>query len=170
MYSYLENVNLDPLSPAAGRLVASVLYNARRYDEAIAQSRRVLERDPEVHSAYRELGRAYLAQGHCEEALDAFHRLQDEGFEGEALARCGRREEAREILARLKREADKDPTRRATGVARIYAALGDHARALEYLERAQKEYGYVQRLRDPAWDPLRGEPRFIALRKQMGLD
>jgi TolB-like protein/Flp pilus assembly protein TadD len=161
---------LDPLSPAAGRLVASVLYVSRRYDEAIAQSRKVLERGPEVHSAYRELGRAYLAQGLCEEALDAFHRLQDDGFEGEALARCGRREEAREVLAQLKRAADRDPTRRATGVARIYAALGDHTRALEYLERGQKEYGYVQRLRDPAWDPLRGEPRFIALRKQMGLD
>jgi TolB-like protein/Flp pilus assembly protein TadD len=144
---------LDPLSPAAGRLVASVLYVSRRYDEAIAQSRKVLERGPEVHSAYRELGRAYLAQGLCEEALDAFHRLQDDGFEGEALARCGRREEAREVLAQLKRAADRDPTRRATGVARIYAALGDHTRALEYLERGQREYGYVQRLRDPAWDP-----------------
>jgi tetratricopeptide (TPR) repeat protein len=161
---------LDPLSPAAGRLVASVLYDARRYDEAVAQARRVIERNPEVHSAYRELGRAYLAKGLCEQALDAFHRLQDEGFEGEALARCGRREEAREILAQLKREADKDPTRRATGVARIYAALGDHAQALAYLERAQKEYGYVQRLRDPAWDSLRKEPRFLSLRKQMGLD
>jgi TolB-like protein len=161
---------LDPLSPSAGRLVASVLYNARRYDQAIAQSRRVLERNPEVHSAYRELGRAYLAEGLCEDALDAFHRLPDEGFEGEALARCGRSEAARKILARLKKEADADPTRRATGVARIYAALGDHARALEYLERAREEYGYVQRLLDPAWDPLRQEPQFVALRKEMGLD
>jgi tetratricopeptide (TPR) repeat protein len=116
------------------------------------------------------LGRAYLAKGLCEEALDAFRRLQDEGFQGEALARCGRREEALQILARLKREADADPTMRATGVARIYAALGDHSQALDYLERAQRDYGYVQRLRDPAWNPLRGEPRFIALRKKMGLD
>jgi TolB-like protein/cytochrome c-type biogenesis protein CcmH/NrfG len=161
---------LDPLSPATGRLVASVLYNSRRYDEAIAQARAVLQRDPEVRSAYRELGRAYLARGLCAEALDAFRRLQDEGFQGEVLARCGRREEALEIVTRLKREADADHTRRATGVARVYMALGDHARALEYLERTHKEYGYVQRLRDPAWDPLRGEPKFIALRKQMGLD
>src|SRR5215471_15426253 len=98
----------------------------------MAQARMVLERDPEVHSVYRELGRAYLADGLCEEALDAFRRLQDEGFEGEALVRCGRRDEARAILGRLKREADADLTLRATGVARIYTALGDNARALEY--------------------------------------
>jgi TolB-like protein/Flp pilus assembly protein TadD len=158
---------LDPLSPAAGRLVASVLYNARRYDEAIAQSRRVLERDPEVRSVYRELGRAYLAKGLCAEALDSFHRLQDPGFEGEALARCGRPDEARRILQRLKTEADVDRSMRATGVARVYAALGDRARALDYLERTTKDYGYVQRLRDPAWDSLRDEPRFSALRRQM---
>jgi len=161
---------LDPLSPAAGRLVASVLYNARRYDEAIAQGRKVVERNPEVRSAYRELGRAYLAAGRCEEALAAFQRLGDEGFAGEALARCGRSEEALVILDRLESEAKQDRTRRATGVARVYLALGEPSRALDYLEYTQKEYGYIQRLRDPAWDSLRSDARFVALRKRMGLD
>ena len=161
---------LDPLSPAASRLVASVLYNARRYDEAIAQGRKVVERNPEVRSAYRELGRAYLAAGRCEEALDAFHRLGDEGFAGEALARCGRREEALLILKRLENQAKQDRTRRATGVARVYLALGEPSRALDYLEYTQQEYGYIQRLRDPAWDSLRNDARFVALRKRMGLD
>ena len=160
---------LDPLSPAAGRLVASVLYNARRYDDAINQGRKVVERNPEVRSAYRELGRAYLAAGRCEEALDAFHRLGDEGFSGEALARCGRRDEALSLLERLETEANQDRTRRATGVARVYLALGEPSRALDYLEYTQPEYGYIQRLRDPAWDPIRNEPRFIALRSRMGL-
>ena len=161
---------LDPLSPAQGRLVASVLYNWRRYDEAIAQSRKVLERAPEVHSTYRELGRAYLAKGLCAEALEAFRELGDDGFTGAALARCGRREEALAILARLRKEAETDRTQRTTGVARIYAALGERARALDYLEHSRESFGYVQRLRDPQWDSLRTEPRFIALLKRMGMD
>lgn len=161
---------LDPLSPAAGRLVASVLYNARRYGDAITQGRKVVERNPEVRSAYRELGRAYLAAGRCDKALDAFHWLEDEGFAGEALARCGRRDEALLILRQLERKANQDRTRRATGIARVYLALGEPSRALDYLEYTQKEYGYIQRLRDPAWDPLRADARFIALRKGMGLD
>jgi TolB-like protein/Flp pilus assembly protein TadD len=161
---------LDPLSPAAGRLTASVLYNARRYDEAIARGRQVVERNPEVRSAYRELGRAYLAAGRCEEALDAFHQLDDEGFAGEALARCGRRDEALRILQHLENEAKEDRSRRATGAARVYMALGEPSRAMDYLEYTEREYGYIQRLRDPAWDPLRRDARFIALRKRMGLD
>ena len=115
------------------------------------------------------MGRAYLAAGRCEEALDAFHRLGDEGFSGEALARCGRRDEALSLLERLETEANQDRTRRATGVARVYLALGEPSRALDYLEYTQPEYGYIQRLRDPAWDPIRNEPRFIALRSRMGL-
>ena len=102
--------------------------------------------------------------------MDAFQRLGDEGFRGVALARCGRRDEAEVILRRLEREAKEDHTHGATGVARIYPALGEPSRALEYLEYTQKEYGYIQRLRDPAWGPLRNDARFVALRKRMGPD
>ena len=73
-------------------------------------------------------------------------------------------------LERLEKQANQDRTRRATGVARVYLALGEPSRALDYLEYTQKEYGYIQRLRDPAWDPIRNDARFITLLKRMGLD
>jgi hypothetical protein len=86
------------------------------------------------------------------------------------LARCGRQQEALEILGRLKIGADAGRRELTIRVAEIYTALDDHPKALDYLERASKGYEYHVRLRDPLWDPLRGEPRFIALRKRMGLD
>ena len=52
------------------------------------------------------------------------------------------------------------------GLAHVYAWAGEHDRALEILEQLVKSPGYLnygQLLHDPAWEPLRGKPRFQAL-------
>ena len=52
------------------------------------------------------------------------------------------------------------------GLAQVYTWTGQHDRALEIIERLVKSPGYLSYghlLHDPAWEPLRGYPRFQAL-------
>ncbi|MGH9661292.1 MAG: hypothetical protein ACRD96_22275, partial [Bryobacteraceae bacterium] len=52
----------------------------------------------------------------------------------------------------------------------IWAGLGDKQRAIDWLEKAHQERWYFHPLVAPEWDLLRGEPRFEALRKEMGVE
>jgi hypothetical protein len=56
-------------------------------------------------------------------------------------------------------------------LARIHAAMGNTEQALSWLEqaRAQRSNGMVTLKVDPAWDPLRAEPRFQELLRAAGL-
>ena len=74
-------------------------------------------------------------------------------------ARCGDREGALRELASM--EQDQEAGRgNPRNVARGYLGLGDKQRALDWLERAQKEGWWNHSLAAPDWDPLRGDPRF----------
>ena len=57
-------------------------------------------------------------------------------------------------------------------IAALYAILGDHESALEWLERSEAERTVVHTFisTHPGLDGLRSEPRFIALMKNLGLD
>ena len=56
-------------------------------------------------------------------------------------------------------------------VAMVYHALGDEGEALSQLDRACEERDVRLRLLkvDPRWDSLRGNPRFVAILKRIGL-
>jgi hypothetical protein len=63
-----------------------------------------------------------------------------------------------------------DP-RQTLHLASVYARLGDRPKALDYLERALKERqaDLIFINVDPYFDSLRGEPRFQAVAKAVGL-
>src|SRR5207245_3785829 len=81
-------VNLDPFSSVNNARLSSMLFLARRYDEALAQSLRVLELDSLVPgpAGRGDLARAYLWLGRGAEALAAL-----EGRPGLSAAICGGR-------------------------------------------------------------------------------
>ena len=56
--------------------------------------------------------------------------------------------------------------------AMIYVGLGDKGRALDGLEKAYEARSWLLLWlkMDRIFDPLRSEPRFIALLKKVGLD
>lgn len=60
----------------------------------------------------------------------------------------------------------------AFNLALVSLGLGDRARALDYLERAyaadSQWLGWLKY--DRTFDPLRSEPRFVALMKKLRLD
>src|SRR5438093_13484196 len=59
----------------------------------------------------------------------------------------------------------------AGGEASLYVALGDHKKALDFLDRAfqERSYGVLFLHLYPEFKPLRSEPRFQALLKAVGI-
>ena len=86
-------------------------------------------------------------------------------------AREGRKQEALKLLEELK-ETARD--RYVSGVlfAQVYVGLGENDQALRWLERAYEDRDTWTQWTNiwPLLDPLRSEPRFIALLKKVGLD
>lgn len=166
-----QAVALDPLPYVVSNDRASILYCARRYNQSIARARQVLAIDPSFWPAHFDIGNCLLATGHYAEAIAEFRLVPDaSGPMGQALALTGQRAQALEILRSLEAEAGQTGNGRVHS-AYIQTALGDHAAALASLEDAYAQHETDVNFIgvDPRLDALRGEPRFRALLKKLGL-
>jgi tetratricopeptide (TPR) repeat protein len=169
---------LDPLSGDVSGWLARFLLYAKDYSGAIAQAEKALELDDENFRAYLYIGSAHMAMGDPTRALEWYRRglglekavRSYDALIVRALAALGQREEADAILARLDEESRREYVR-AEIVAMGYAAVGDLDRAFNSLERAYqaRSAGLVLLQLDPAYDPLRGDPRYADLVKRIGL-
>jgi len=171
-------VKLDPFSIVNNARLASMLFYSRRYNEAVAQSRQVLELDLRFLQGHAELARADLQLGRCVEALAEFEQVgvmtgaAFRGLLGYAYARCGHRAQAFAELSHLETEQKQGQVVSHYDVAMIYAGLGDTDRAFAELDSAYAERPwamFVLRV-DPAFDGLRADPRFGRLLKKVGLE
>ena len=169
---------LDPLSPMTGTSVGLRLYYARRYGEAVAQYRMVLQFDPRFTQAHIGLGWALLEQGDYRAALGEFQQALDltggrQGLQplAVATARAGRTSEARRLLARLHVLSGEHYVSPAA-LAEIYVALGEPDSAFAWLATARRRRAdeICLLLNNPRLDPLRSDPRFGALLREVGLD
>jgi TolB-like protein/DNA-binding winged helix-turn-helix (wHTH) protein/Tfp pilus assembly protein PilF len=169
---------LNPLSPIISRSLSTVLYMARRFDQAIEQCH-VTERTHPGFSANQQLlGLVYAATGKNQEALTALDQAEelaeiesDYGALGWAYAAAGRKAKAQEMLVRALKIAQRrqiDPG----AVGLIYIGLGQNDDALTWLEKAHQQRGSYTNLYlkvDPMFDPLRSSPRFQELLRKMNL-
>ena len=172
-------VNLDPFSSVNNARLASMLYYARRYNEAVAQARRLREMDSMFFQVRVELARAYLQLGQCDEALAAMKHAPEQasgaayfgGVWGWINARCGHPAQALAELNRFRAEAREGRYVSHYSLAIIHAALGDSERAFAQLDSAYVEGTWAMfTLRvEPAFDALRADPRFARLLKKVGL-
>jgi tetratricopeptide (TPR) repeat protein len=124
------------------------------------------------------LGLAYEQKGMIAQAIAAFERAtslsQDMPFAlastAHALARAGERERAARTHARL---VDLAARRYVSpySIALVHAGLAEHDEAFRWLERACEER--ADRLVfldvDPAFDPMRSDPRFGAIVDRIGV-
>jgi hypothetical protein len=144
----------------------TVLFQARRYAEAVRYSLKLKQDSPELFRFPVLLGHSLLMLGRTEEAALAF----GQDITGEALlaARSGNRELAFAKLAALK-ERERDFGNFDS--ARIYAQLGEKDAAFEALNRAweARESSLLGLKVDPYLDPLRGDSRYAALLRMLGL-
>jgi serine/threonine-protein kinase len=171
---------LDPLSLIIAEGHAYLFTLARRYDEAVAGFRGLLDLDPSYYKAYSSLGRAHVQQGRYDEAVTAFEKARELAGDlpsilaalGQAHGMAGRPEAARTLLARLRELEASDSFVPATSYALVHSGLGERDRALDWLEAAlvRREMSLTLINVHPAYDALREEPRFAAIVRQLRLD
>jgi serine/threonine protein kinase/tetratricopeptide (TPR) repeat protein len=169
---------LDPLSLIINVAVGWAFYNDRRYDEGIEQLRRTIELDPNYPVTYWILGLVLRKTGCYELAIT-------EGEKGVRLsggsplmraalahtfAAAGRATEALQTLDDLTELA----THRYVApyfFAGIHVGLGEHDRAIEYLEKSYEEHCHwlIYLHMDPGMDGLRHDLRFQNLLQRVGL-
>jgi eukaryotic-like serine/threonine-protein kinase len=169
-------VDLDPFSALNNTRLISILFYSERYTDALAQARKVFERDSSFGGVRQELARAYVYLGRCAEALAVLEHSQDQpllairGVRGYTYAKCGRRAQAVAELDRLRDEARRGMYVSHYALAVIEAGLGHKDQVIVELEKA-----YVERpalflmKREPAFAALHSDPRFVALVRKVGL-
>jgi eukaryotic-like serine/threonine-protein kinase len=177
-----DGITLDPLSPEANHLLGQSEYYARRYDDAIAQERSVIDVFPGhgmVPIAEDILGWSYVQKGRLDQAVEAFQkaRKMEPSFAesvaslGMAYGLQGDSAEARQMLANLDTLA-KQHWVSPYFYAMVYVGLGDKDRAFAALDKAYDARSwYMAGIGvDAKLDPLRSDPRFNKLLAEVGLN
>ena len=177
---------LDPLSLDIAENTGVRLLSARRYDDALAQFRSVLDMNPNYTRARWMLARTYQLKGMYKEAISeclqipalpnidastkAFFKRRCSLYEkiyttssGERFNRNWVKSGRQEIKESIDRDGD------VYFIATLYAETGENEKALDLLERAYAKHDseLLQLKVDPRMDNLRSNPRFEALLRRM---
>jgi serine/threonine protein kinase/tetratricopeptide (TPR) repeat protein len=171
---------LDPLNLPTLLGLQYRLYVSRAYLASVAETKEVLDLDPGTSAIlwYQGAGSAYLFAGETARATDAFEKGAkiDPSFGGSesmllfGYAAAGRWREARALRASL----EHAPQGNSPNYERIliHEAFGKMDSAMVDLERAvaAKEPLFLPNSVscDPLFDPLKSNPRFGLLMKQLG--
>lgn len=159
---------LDPLSMPIAYSIGETMFYARRWNQATAQARTVLELDSTYLGGYNLLWRIGAETQRYDDALAAMRKQRDSSGAPIVLARMGRLAEARARIAAIPATTAREMP---YFVACLYAATGDRDSALTWLERAYRvgQIDLVSMGVDPEMDALREDPRFRALLDKIGL-
>ncbi len=168
----------DPLYVDMSTQFGDMLRITGRADEALAVYRAALDLEPNRSDAWQGIGDVLAARGRRAEALAAYRRLPGKGVLARVatavtLVELGRRDEARRELAALVAESRRRYVR-AEQVAAVYVALGERDSAFVWLDRALRDRSSgMMRLASPTmaryWDPIRADPRFRQLLREVGI-
>ena len=146
------------------------------FEDAIADGKEDVARNPSMSQPHVYLGFTYLAAGRREEAAREAETPLSEANETERFdhallsAMVGRPEAARAVVAEI--EAGKAKTYFSPAdLAMIHAVLGEKERALDLLEKDAREGDGILWLyyRSVFFDSLRDDPRFVALLREYQL-
>jgi len=163
--------SLDLLNVNSHGYLSEALRSARRYDEALAAYKDGLSlgaKDPEWPALgaliYYALGDFEKMRAVCEGVGEAVKNLQN--CIALAYHKLGRQADAETALARFKA---LEGNAGAYGYATIYAQWGNTPKALEWLETALqlRDPQLINLKTEPLLDPLRHEPRFHAIEREL---
>jgi len=169
---------LDPLSPIVGCDLAACYMHAGRDQEAVAVLQQIVARQPDFAAAHNYLASAYYYEGDysdSEKERTVYVRLSGDNGEDEVLRisgewASGKKEQARREMEALLASA-KEGRFGYVQMAQMYASVGDKDKAFACLNKAYKEHSWwlVTMEVEPAFDPLRNDPRFQELERRVGL-
>ena len=170
---------IAPLSSLGNFFVASVLVFTRQWDPAIQQLHSDIELEPNFWFDHCFLGRAYEAKGRLPEAIVEFQSalaLDKDNTEiwsglGHAYALSGNKSEAQKVLSHLKELSARSYVS-PYSLAIVYAGLGEKDQVFAWLDRAYQERSYflaVYLPTDSRLDGLHADPRFVDLKRRVGL-
>jgi TolB-like protein/tetratricopeptide (TPR) repeat protein len=163
-------VVLDPLNSNCHFRLGAALRSARRYAEAVAAFDGALALEPDNQRILGYRGLAYYGLGNLEAARSSCERKQGYYSTQWCLAlvydKLGRHADAEAALATMKATTGDTS---AYQYATIYAQWGNRPKALEWLETALRvrDPGLIFLKTDPLMDPVRNEPRFQAVVREL---
>lgn len=167
---------LDPLNSVINASIGMIRYLANDYDGALVALRRGLEIDPTHYVSHLRVGLVCLQKNLLNEAINAMQQaVMHSGGSTEALIGLAQAHGvAGDNLAmtRIVQELADGGHRYISpyNVARVYAAIDDKQRALEWLERAYHEHNpdLIELTREPSFASLRSDAKFRELTKRIG--
>jgi tetratricopeptide (TPR) repeat protein len=167
-------MDLEPTSRALIVIAGFPDLYSRHYSNAIVQFEKALEFEPNSKYAYEFIASTYELAGNYPAAIQAFQRMQL--LAGDDPADVARKyDQRRRAYAEngetgywrdeLTTDIANRPHADFQHSAQVYAHLGEKEKALDCLEKAfdTRTYTALWLKVNPAWDPLRDEPRFKAM-------
>ncbi|NIN70654.1 MAG: tetratricopeptide repeat protein [Gemmatimonadetes bacterium] len=167
-------LQLDPLSVVINQNLAQNLRWAGDYEAAISQFERTLELSPEFPPTFFWMAESLLWARRFDDARHPLGRFFElTGGAPETASRLvdlvveyDRSGSPAPIPPDIEAAAGDRPGR----LFQIYALAGQREKTLEWLERAyERRRSGILVLKDPAYDFLRDDPRFIALMRNINL-
>lgn len=175
---YARGNEINHLSPLLISLEGLIDYYARRFDSSLESLQKLREMIPHYIASLLIPGLCYIAQGKYEQAIEILNQGIPASGRAAALisalayayAKAGDEVNARALLNELKDEKRAGYVQ-PSYVSLVHANLGETEEAIEYLQKAYDErHGFLIFLNvEPAFDPLRSDPRFIEIVKRIGL-
>ena len=179
-----QAIGFDPFSSPIQSFLGRTLLWARRYDEALEQLQKSSQLFPNVAIDHERLAHLYTYLGKFEDAIaeetkarllfgeDPKLAIRKEDELRQAFAAQGSRGYWLKLL-KLSHETNNPPEAYSTtyGFAIIYSRLGDKEQAFASLEQAygERQLAMTELAIEPAFDPLRSDPRFQSLLFRVGL-
>jgi eukaryotic-like serine/threonine-protein kinase len=171
-------VALDPMGDVLTSCLCWHSFAARNYDRSVGQAQKFLSSHADDPFELSTIGWDYQQKRMPEEAIAKFKRAvevtKDDSFYlavlGHGYAMAGNRREAEKILQTLSDRGKKSYVS-PFDLALIHAALGEKDKAFALLNKAIAERStfIVYSKWEPRLDPLRSDPRFTQMLKQIGL-
>ena len=166
-----RSLALDPLNPRTLRSIASIHYASGDYPQALDAMKRALALNTKLGGGNAVIGGVQYMLGDIAAAQASYTAEKNRlfGLTGLAIVaqRKGNTAQAQKHLGELIAENGKNSLYQQ---AQIYAQWGDIPKSIKalYEARAAGDGGLIQMYYDPLLNPVRGDPEFSRLLKDIG--